>query len=124
MKAISLFASGGIGDLALKANGIDIIIANELLEDRCKVLEYNYPETRVIQGDIRQKTREIILQAENILQNETLDILYATPPCQGMSKNGRGTILNNIRKGLRPNLDERNRLIIPVVEIAKELNLE
>ena len=37
MKAISLFASGGIGDLALKANNIDIVIANELLEDRCKV---------------------------------------------------------------------------------------
>jgi DNA (cytosine-5)-methyltransferase 1 len=121
MKAISLFASGGIGDLALKANDIDIIVANELLDDRCKVLEFNYPETRVIQGDIRLKKNEIILQAENILQNEVLDILYATPPCQGMSKNGRGTILNNIRKGLRPNLDERNRLIIPVIEIAKEL---
>jgi DNA (cytosine-5)-methyltransferase 1 len=38
-----------------------------------------------------------------------------------MSKNGRGTILNNIRKGLRPELDQRNRLIIPVVEIAKIL---
>lgn len=121
MKAISLFASGGIGDLALKANNIDIILANELLEDRCKVLKYNYPETKVIQGDIRIKKNEIILQAEIILQNEILDVLYATPPCQGMSKNGRGTILNNIRKGLRPNLDERNRLIIPVIEIAKEL---
>ena len=57
MKAISLFASGGIGDLALKANDIDIIIANELLEDRCKVLAHNYPETEVIQGDIWKKKR-------------------------------------------------------------------
>ncbi|MBK9936334.1 MAG: DNA cytosine methyltransferase [Cytophagaceae bacterium] len=53
--------------------------------------------------------------------NQTLDFLCATPPCQGMSKNGRGTILNNIRKGLRLELDQRNRLIIPVVEIAKIL---
>ena len=121
MKAISLFASGGIGDLALKANGIDIIIANELLEDRCKVLAHNYPETEVIQGDIWAKKDEIILKAKKSLANSTLDFLYATPPCQGMSKNGRGTILNNIRKGLRPKLDQRNRLIIPVVEIAKIL---
>jgi DNA (cytosine-5)-methyltransferase 1 len=121
MKAISLFASGGIGDLALKANNIDIVIANELLEDRCKVLAYNYPETEVIQGDIWKKKDEIILKAKKLLGNKTLDFLYATPPCQGMSKNGRGTILNNIRKGLRPELDQRNRLIIPVVEIAKIL---
>jgi DNA (cytosine-5)-methyltransferase 1 len=121
MKAISLFASGGIGDLALKANNIDIIIANELLEDRCKVLSYNYPETEVIQGDIWDKKDEIILKAQNKLGNEELDFLYATPPCQGMSKNGRGTILNNIRKGLRPELDQRNRLIIPAIEIAKKL---
>lgn len=121
MKAISLFASGGIGDLALKANGIDILLANELLDDRCKVLAYNYPETEVIQGDIREKKEEIIAKAKSKLGNDTLDILYATPPCQGMSKNGRGTILNNIRKGLRPQLDERNRLIIPAIEIAKAL---
>lgn len=121
MKAISLFASGGIGDLALKANNIEILVANELLEDRCKVLAYNYPETEVIQGDIREKKEEIIAKTKTKLAGETLDILYATPPCQGMSKNGRGTILNNIRKGLRPQLDERNRLIIPAIEIAKTL---
>lgn len=121
MKAISLFASGGIGDLALKANGIDIIIANELLEERCKVLSFNYPETEVIQGDIREKKDEILYKTKEYLKGDSLDILYATPPCQGMSKNGRGTILNNIRKGLRPIIDERNRLIIPAIEIAKEL---
>ena len=121
MKAISLFASGGIGDLALKANGIDVLIANELLEDRCKVLEYNYPDTEVIQGDIWIKKDEIIQKTKNKLKGEILDILYATPPCQGMSKNGRGTILSNVRKGLRPHIDERNRLIIPVIEIAKKL---
>jgi len=121
MNAISLFASGGIGDLALKANGVDLLVANELLEDRCKVLEYNYPETEVIQGDIWIKKDEIIQKTKEILKDEILDILYATPPCQGMSKNGRGTILSNIRKGLRPHIDDRNRLIIPVIEIAKKL---
>lgn len=121
MKAISLFASGGIGDLALRAIGLDIIIANELLDDRCKVLAFNYPETEVIQGDIWDQKDEIVFKSKFYLGDSDLDILYATPPCQGMSKNGRGTILNNIRKGLRPRLDERNRLIIPVIEIAMEL---
>jgi DNA (cytosine-5)-methyltransferase 1 len=121
MKAVSLFASGGIGDLALKSNDVEIIVANELLEDRCKVLAYNYPETEVVQGDIRVKKFEIIEKTKQYLDGKPLDILYATPPCQGMSKNGRGTILNNIRKGLRPKIDERNTLIIPAIEIAKAL---
>jgi DNA (cytosine-5)-methyltransferase 1 len=52
LTAVSLFASGGIGDLALRANGIDVLVANELLPDRCEVLKYNYPETQVLEGDI------------------------------------------------------------------------
>lgn len=121
LTAVSLFASGGIGDLALRANSIDLLVANELLADRCEVLKYNYPETCVFQGDIWSLQREIIAETKARLNGKRLDILYATPPCQGMSKNGRGTILNNIRKGIRPKTDERNRLIIPVIEIAKAL---
>lgn len=121
MNAISLFASGGIGDLALKSCGVNILVANELLHDRCQVLEYNYPETTIIQGDIWSKKSEIIDETKRLLKAKSLDILYATPPCQGMSKNGRGTLLNNIRKGNRSEFDERNRLIIPTLQIAKEL---
>ena len=69
MKAISLFASGGIGDLALKANDIHIFLANELLEDRCKVLSFNYPETEIIQGDIRERKDEIISKEKKHLKN-------------------------------------------------------
>lgn len=121
LTAISLFASGGIGDLALKSKSVDLLVANELLVDRCEVLRHNYPETHVLQGDIWAVQEEIIASAKARLGRRTLDILFATPPCQGMSKNGRGTILNNIRKGIRPQIDARNRLIIPVIEIAKTI---
>jgi DNA (cytosine-5)-methyltransferase 1 len=63
----------------------------------------------------------IIQKTQKLLRGSELDILYATPPCQGMSKNGRGTLLNNARKGLRPKLDERNQLIVEVIEVAKIL---
>jgi len=119
--AISLFASGGIGDLALRVNDIDVVVANELLPDRCEVLKCNYPLTTVIQGDIWELQEQIIQTTLEKLGGRQLDIFYATPPCQGMSKNGRGTILNNIRKGMRPKTDERNRLIVPAMEIAKRL---
>jgi DNA (cytosine-5)-methyltransferase 1 len=38
-----------------------------------------------------------------------------------MSKNGAGKLLNEIRSGNRPKMDERNRLIIPAVQIIDEL---
>ena len=51
-------------------------------------------------------------------------LIYATPPCQGMSFNGLGKILSEIREGRRPKEDPRNRLIIPTIEIIKELRPE
>ncbi|MCW5923280.1 MAG: DNA cytosine methyltransferase [Saprospiraceae bacterium] len=102
LTAVSLFASGGIGDWVLRANSIDLLVANELLADRCEVLKCNFPETHVFHGDVWALQKEIIAETKKRLNGKQLDILYATPPCQGMSKNGRGTILNNIRKGIRP----------------------
>lgn len=117
MKAISLFSCGGIGDLALRANKIEVLVANELLEDRASVFRANYPTASMIVGDIRLKKADILNELKNKLNGEELDIVFATPPCQGMSKNGRGKLLSLLRQGLRPKIDERNLLIIPAVEI-------
>ncbi|MDR0811917.1 MAG: DNA cytosine methyltransferase [Paludibacter sp.] len=122
MTAISLFSSGGIGDLALESNGIAILLNNELLHDRCCLLRQNFPNSVNIEGDINENIDNIVNKTNELLNGSELDILFATPPCQGMSKNGRGTLLNNIKKGLRPELDERNQLIINAVKIAKQLN--
>ncbi len=122
LTAISLFSGGGIGDLALRANSVEVVVAAELLEDRAEVFCRNYPKTKMVGGDIR-KTKDIIIAAakEQLGSHRDLDILFATPPCQGMSKNGRGKLLNGIRAGTKPTFDERNKLAIHAVEIAKIL---
>ena len=51
-----------------------------------------------------------------------LDFLFATPPCQGMSKNGQGKLLQGIREGKKPKFDVRNKLIIPTMNIVTALN--
>lgn len=120
-KAISLFSSSGIGDLALRANGIKVILANELVPERSELFQVNFAETEMIQGDIWDKKNQIIQKTRDLLDGEELDFLLATPPCQGMSKNGQGKLLSEIRAGRRPKLDSRNRLIIPTLEIATAL---
>lgn len=118
MKAISLFSCGGIGDLALHHVGFDILVANERLEDRAEVFKFNHPKTKMIVGDIWKKKQTIISETNHRLGGKKLDVVFATPPCQGMSKNGRGKLLNAIRKGLRDKIDSRNLLVIPMIEVV------
>jgi DNA (cytosine-5)-methyltransferase 1 len=122
MTGVSLFSSGGIGDLALRACSVEVLVASELLLDRAEVFRANYPDTEMICGDIRQTKFSLIDRATQLLGERDLDILFATPPCQGMSKNGRGKLLNGIRSGLKPSLDPRNSLALEAVEVAKRLD--
>ena len=119
-KAISLFSSSGIGDLGLLHNNIETVIACELLHERIKLYQHNYPDTKCFCGDIWDLTNEII-KYYSARYSESPFVILATPPCQGMSSNGMGKLLSDYRKGMRPKFDERNRLIIPTLKIIKEL---
>jgi len=120
-KVLSLFSSAGIGELGLKASNLDILVSNELIQNRCELYRNNYPEVDNICGDIWEKESVIV----NAWKNKTTEepyLIYATPPCQGMSSNGAGKLLNEIRKGNRKPEDIRNRLIIPTMHIVKQLH--
>ena len=118
--ALSLFSSAGIGELGVKACGIDILLCNELLKERCMLYHENYPNTESICGDIWTLQNKIIEEWKNKNVGNPF-LVYATPPCQGMSFNSIGRIQYEIRMGKRPKEDPRNRLIIPTLEITKEL---
>ena len=120
LNAISLFSSSGIGDLGLKANNISTVIGCELLPERMNLFHHNYPEATCFCGDIWDLKNKIVEFYRTTFDTPPFVIL-ATPPCQGMSTNGMGTMLRNFRNGIRPQFDERNRLIIPAIEIIKEL---
>ena len=119
--AVSLFTSGGIGDLAVRAAGYDVLVSNEVLADRHGVFQRNFPHAHAVTADIWRAVPDIDAAARRLLAGRELDLLYATPPCQGMSKNGRGKLLSAVRSGGRPPLDPRNRLIIPTMQVARHL---
>lgn len=120
LRAISLFSSSGIGDLGLHANGIKTVIACELLKERMDLFQNNNPDTQCFCGDIWDLEDEIINYYNSEYKGRPF-IILATPPCQGMSSNGRGKMLSDYRKGMRPKYDKRNRLIIPAIHIIKKL---
>ena len=122
--ALSLFTSGGLGDLAVRQAGFEILVSNEKLAERHALFAFNFPSTCAITGDIWEQAERIASETRDRLGGRRLDLLYATPPCQGMSKNGRGKLLSAVRAGRKPALDERNRLIVPTMQLACRLRPE
>lgn len=120
---LSLFSSSGIGDLGLQANGIDVVIANELIEERANLFLENYPDVEMFNEDI-WKCKDQIISSYQKKFKERPFIILATPPCQGMSSNGMGKILSDLRKGIRKEFDPRNQLIIPALDIISALQPE
>ena len=107
MKIVSLFANIGVAEAFLKGLGFDVKVANELIPERASLYQSIYPETRMICGDITQKDilDFIITQSKK----ENVDIVMATPPCQGMSTAGR-----------KKNAAALNHLFLYAVEVIKE----
>ena len=113
LNGLSLFSSCGIGETYFKDAGIDILVANELLEKRANLYETIYPESTVVCGDISDENvfNKIISACP-----KKIDFLLASPPCQGMSVAGK----NRCQKTM--GTDERNYLITYVVKSIKETN--
>lgn len=120
---LSLFSSAGIGELGVKASGMKILLSNELLKNRCLLYEHNFPETKSLCGNIWDLQDDIVGNWESFGVGSPF-LVYATPPCQGMSFNSVGKRLQEIREGRKPKDDPRNRLIIPTIQIVKRLKPE
>lgn len=117
---MSLFSSAGIGELGIEAAGMNILLSNELEKRRSDLYQENYPNVNVICGNIWDEKDVIVNKWNEVAENEPF-MIYATPPCQGMSSNGAGKLLREYREGRRQKEDPRNRLIIPTMSIVRKL---
>lgn len=110
-KGLSLFANVGIGETYLNNINMPIVLANELLKDRCKFYQHLNPNHKIIQGDITDdKVFNCIIEKAKELG---VNFILATPPCQGMSLLGK-----------QEEQDPRNLLITMVIKAMVELNPE
>ncbi len=117
---ISLFSGAGVGCYGFKEQNFECIATCELMESRMQIQKYNQKckySSGYICGDIQEdeiknkifaeiekwKTKEFILD---------VDVLLATPPCQGMST-------ANYKKN---NEQKRNSLVVEAIKMIKEIN--
>lgn len=116
---ISLFSSAGVGCYGFKQNNFSCIATSELLQNRLEIQKYNKKckyETGYICGDItKTETKEKIFNEIGFWKkNEKIsdvDVVIATPPCQGMSS-------ANYKKN---NEQKRNSLVVEAIKLIKEI---
>lgn len=106
MNVISLFSGCGGLDLGFEKAGFRIPVANEFDPAIYETFKVNHPNTHLIEGDIRQVTKNDIAP---FLDGE-VDGIIGGPPCQSWSEAG----------SLRGIEDARGQLFFDYIRILKE----
>lgn len=116
---ISLFSCAGVGCYGFKKAGFECIATNEWIERRMNVQKFNHKcryDSGYICDDITADETKNKIYAEirrwKKLGNDRVDVLIATPPCQGMS-------VANHKKAE----DEivRNSLVVESIRLAQKI---
>ena len=118
---ITLFSSAGVGCFGFKMAGYECIATNELIPRRLEIQKFNNKckyDTGYICGDItKQETKDILFSQIDLWKKKDnlkrVDVLIATPPCQGMSVANHKKAENEII---------RNSLVVESIKIIKEVN--
>lgn len=118
---VSLFSSSGVGDYGFQQSGFQLVASNELIERRINVQKVNRqvgtPDSAYIVGDIQtfEVKSKLYTQINKWLKKngeKQIDILVATPPCQGIS------VANHYKKDSDL---QRNSLVLQSILIAEEI---
>lgn len=116
---MSLFSSAGVGCYGFKMEDFECIATNELLPVRMNVQKHNQKckyDSGYITGDITNKiVKEKLYDEIDKWKKEedltSVDVVIATPPCQGMST-------ANYKK---KNELKRNSLVVEAIEIIEKI---
>ncbi len=106
MKILSLFTGAGGLDLGFERAGFDIPVANEFDKTIWETFRANHPKTHLIEGDVRQITKDDIAQ----FVDGPIDGIIGGPPCQSWSEAG----------SLRGIEDARGQLFYDYIRILKD----
>lgn len=106
---ISLFAGCGGSSLGYKWAGYRELLAIDFDENAVETFKLNFPDVPCWKKDIRNVTGSEILKFCGIKKGD-LDLLDASPPCQGFSLSGK----RNVN-------DPRNDLFLEFVRLINEL---
>lgn len=104
MNILSLFSGCGGLDLGFEKAGFNIPVANEFDKTIWETYKINHPETKLIEGDIKN------INVDDLKKNN-FDGIIGGPPCQSWSEAGS-------MRGIK---DERGQLFFEYIRILKSI---
>ena len=97
---ISTFAGGGGSSTGYRLAGGNVLAINEFVEEAIKTYSLNFPDTKIIPGDIKKLSGKDFLDISGLKAGD-LDIFDGSPPCSAFSvsssskgKNWKGAIVD------------------------------
>ena len=116
---LSLFSSAGIGCFSFKLESFECVASVEIIKRRLNVQKHNdkckyesgYIADDIVAEETKEKIRKEIERWKKNQGIKELDVLIATPPCQGMS-------VANHKKG---NELTRNSLVVESIKLVDEI---
>lgn len=87
---VSTFSGGGGSCLGYKMAGGKVLVANEFVKEAQETYRLNFPDTKLLTGDIRKLSGRDFLDAAELKPYE-LDIFDGSPPCSAFSIAGSGS---------------------------------
>ncbi len=117
---ISLFSSAGVGCYGFKQVGFNCVASVELLSERMAVqrankkcrLDSGYIVGDILEDETKNKIFDEINHWKSEYQLKQVDVVFATPPCQGIS-----TL--NYKKNEQE--QRRNSLVVEAIKLIKEI---
>lgn len=88
VKAMSLFSNVGIAESRLGETNVEVVVANEFVPERAAFYRATYPGSTMVNGDIGDPSVQDELV--RLALEKGVDLIIATPPCQGMSAASAG----------------------------------
>lgn len=108
---VSFFTGAGGLDIGFKKAGFDIKLAVEIEEKYCTTMKLNYPNCKIVQGDIRDFDKERIYKEINLGESYCIDVIMGGSPCQSFSTAGKRQAFD----------DPRGQAMIKFVDIVQEV---
>jgi len=109
--ALSFF-SGALGlDIGIEKAGFDVRLACEIDKYCRQTIALNKPEMALL-SDINDYTKQDILDASGLTEEDDIDLIIGGPPCQAFSTAGKRKAFN----------DDRGNVFLKYIDLAIELN--
>ncbi len=101
LNVVSFFSGCGGFDLGFERAGFNVVLASDFWEPAANTFKYNFPHTEFIFDDIKNLTKEKILETLRKKNINKIHVVIGGPPCQCFTRLNN----NNLRRD-----DERNQL--------------